>query len=84
MSERVLREPSGGADNDRVNAAAELKQVFSLQDLLNIRTGEKVVGGAGLAGTVSPAKFFRFLRLVPAEEETTRPGRTLQKRDELW
>lgn len=67
-----------------MNATAELKPTFSRWDLLNIRTGEKVGGGAGPAGTIGPAKLFRFLRWFPAEEETTRPGRTLQERDELW
>lgn len=67
-----------------MEATAELKPTFSRRDLLNIRTGEKVVGGAGPAGTIGPAKLFRFLRWFPAEEGTTRPGGTLQERDELW
>lgn len=67
-----------------MKATATLKPTFSKRDLLNIRTGEKVVGGAGPAGTIGPAKLFRFLRWFPAEEGTTRPGGTLQERDELW
>lgn len=78
-----MRDPAGPG-NERVEATAELKPTFSRRDLLNIRTGEKVVGGAGPAGTIGPAKLFRFLRWFPAEEGTTRPGGTLQERDELW
>lgn len=48
------------------------------------RTGERVVGGVGLAGIINPAILCRFLRWFPTEEETTRPGGTRQERDKLW
>lgn len=59
--------------SERVNAAAQ--PTFSTQDQLHIRTGEKDVGGAGLAGPISLGQIMLFSKMVPCRGGNNKTGR---------